>query len=548
MLKTVATLPFAAALLASNSIGLELVTRSGDEDVETATLDALYSSLTISGASNDRQRSGREGAGLPRSSFSRANLDSTSLEASRQRPRRRSTLTSDAASVMPKGSDDEWRPVFDQSERGMRIRRLYPAKTHGRAHLAPIGSSQHNTLGHSRQTSISSTASYLVDSSSHSPTLACKAKSAYSSPFNRSANVITCPAPLSVIESSDGVDLRSSPPRDTHTRKESADTTYGTMKRSESFGVPGMEVFDTGPTGLASPMPLRPALPASAHLNSSPVGSRRSSGHLLSGALPSEPVNLPRDGRGKKGHQRHESIASIWTVDSSPESRGPSPPLHRKKPLLLQIRPAMPDFSREPMTAPIGKTFLDDSSAADQRPSRPPIPPRSSSRQSSTHSARPKSMPISGRMYKTLSSQPTESWDDDFGEAEVEVPTSVRHSQATVRNHLWQFHRFAELISKLKRLKMQRQQGPSTNLAPSHPAWHETDAIIAIASRGEESETADEIAYSGAQDDTISRILNQFRRDGGKVRLDGEVLATLIDKASALVVEIERGRNPREVC
>ncbi|CCG81548.1 protein of unknown function [Taphrina deformans PYCC 5710] len=448
----------------------------------------------------------------------------------------RRTADPKAVEILGLKDDSHWRPVFGTLEEGSNIRRLYPAKTKGRTHLAAVSSSRTNMLYRPRSCSNSSVESHLDDENLLNVDVKCHT-SPFAKQFDQQKGVDKVPVIGALAERGPGPDVSG------HCRSVSEDTTYGTMNKADFPPIHEKDVTpDQNPSLSASTISCMPTN-GSSRASFQPYTSRPQVGYRQTSASSMSKV-LPSNGRAK-GHNRNESVVSIWTVDSSPESARSSPPLNRRKPLPLQFRPPMPDFDTGMATAPPGRSFdiLHDepnsSSIEGSTAKRPPIPPRTSSRQSSNNSDRRRSMPASHHMLKTMS-QPSESWDDDFGGLDLHVPASVRQAQNTVRGHLSQFRQFSELIAELKRLRIKQLQRPSQRLPEDHQFWRELDGLVAISSRGEQvTEHEQRRQQVPVEDETVSQILGQVRRDGRKVRLDERLLTNLIEKAYYLVEDIK---------
>lgn len=508
MFKSVATAPYLAALLASNAIGLELVTDTDNDQLSQTTIHPPCPNPPAGHICSPKDHRVRLPGRLRKLSDGAANLYLSRTATNREAgsPARTKFPAEDAP-------ETDLRPLFLPQQKKMGIRRLYSSKTVGRAKLAPVNASRMNSgLQHLRSASQSSKASSLYDPPS--PVATHFPQSPDDPPIERLEEPSSTCLRRSIVVEQTRPRTEPSPGS-----KVAIQPLKHKREPAKTFALP------------ESPQPLKLVDVATSSIRT-PAAQRGPS------------KSSPQSVQATKGHNRNESLNSIWSFGAASSADEHSPPLNKRKPLQSQTRPPMPEFS--PAAASRTTSISNGSPQLNNRPQTVALM-RESSSSPARHSAlsrttadmnmkRHRSLPIAPRLFSEVS----ESWYEDFGELSLNVPQSIRESQATLKSHLWHFRQFADLVKDLKLRRQDRMASQKKDI--SIHAWNEVDAIIAIASHGDDSEPDEEIQYRGAHDDTISRILGRARDDKGKVRLDEEILASLIAKAETLLNELD------EVC
>ena len=475
MLKTTSTLPYLAALLAANTVGLELVSAN------QCTKDKQ-----VPGTRQDNRRV---------SDGQNKTIDRLAHRLSNALP-----LSRDVERIEPTQSDLP--PLFGRSDKSSSIRRLYPSKSRGSAALAVARTDRR--ISHGKHSKHSSMSSGFSVQETPSPVADLRPREDIKSPLTRHAGRHKRGPSLPVITGSIG---RTSSLKRSKSFEISEDTGYGTMNTMVSVK-PDVVEIPTVPTPAKDPDQTptkavpRPTTSSSFRPDSSQSTSTFSKGH----------------------HRAQSSIASIWDLDVD---EVPSPPIKRR-PLQLNTRPPLPNFntppgsSRHDLMQPPCKTPVRSSlvSAKWMSPTKDDTP-KGLNRHSSINTNR----------QSVLSSHASESWDEDFSELALEVPESIRESQATLRGHLWQLQQFSNQITELKFLR-EKYYSPES----SSRIWHETDALLAIASQ--EDENGLTYNHDPTHDDMISELLGIEPGYTGKVRLDGDILETLVYKADCLIGDI----------
>lgn len=530
MLKTVSTLPYLAALLVATTAGLELVEPRADEHIPDTSPRARKQhgrSASTSGIGPLNRLARRLSSAtynpLPIS------LPSPTVE------RLREHESKDTLCAISKLDEAQrWQPVFVKSSGGLSIRRLYPSKTQSRPALCSATPQLLNSRAlQSRRSSLSSAAS-VQQTPSPVAELSYKQSDIHSPLRNRFGRTHRRGPSLPVLDTL--VEYSSS-----------------SLKRSKSFEIPedpGYESLKIDHLQLIhdddSPVPLVAQQDHDITLEvtrSTPIVKL----HAISPSTGDRPMTASTLGRPdsarsansfSKGHLRAKSsIASIWDFDL--EESSPPPPI-RRKPLQLHARPPLPNFVTPPTTA---KESMRPPDKAPSRTSRRSVSSKWLETQHGEDAlvVLPQTRSVSSKRHSTPSMQhAAESWDEDFSELSLEVPESIRETQATLRGHLWQLKQFADQIAELKFLQDKFYTATETCADVEEiRVWKETDAVIAIASQGDEtSPSKTEYKHDPVHDSVIADILGFEPGYQGKVRLDGEVLETLVYKAEDLIGEI----------